>query len=120
MGKNDFIAKQRARERAFFDAGLQMGRQQILDMMCLTLHDPEVMCKDTFGRDRLMKVVDDIGKKIDHYHKAWLKLDDTDAWQFALDNALADAFGEEKLKDTFYKRYEFSPEFDYKTGKWKG
>lgn len=120
MGKNNLLARQRASEKAHFNAGLQMGRQQILDMMCLTLNDPEVMCKDTFGRKRLMKIVVDIGKKIDHYHKAWLKTDDADAWQVGLDNALAKAFGEEKLKDSFFKRYEYTPEFDYKTGRWKG
>lgn len=118
--KNDYLAKKRATERAFFDAGLQMGRQQIIDMLCLVLHDPEVMGKDTFGRERLNKVVAAIGKKIDYYHKAWLKKDDTDAYREGLDNALADAFGEESLKDSFLKRYEYSPEYDYVTNKWKG
>ena len=118
--KNDYLAKKRATERAFFDAGLQMGRQQIIDMLCLVLHDPEVMGKDTFGRERLNKVVAAIGKKIDYYHKAWLKKDDTDAYRVGLDNALADAFGEESLKDSFLKRYEYSPEYDYITNKWKG
>lgn len=118
--KSHFMVQQRASERAHFDAGLQMGRQQILDMMCLSLHDPKVVGKDTFGRKRLMKVIVDIGKKIDHYHHAWVKKDDTDAVRIGLDNALADAFGEETLKDTFEKRYEFCPEFDYKTNKWKG
>ena len=62
MAKNDYLAKKRATERAFFDAGLQMGRQQIIDMLCLVLHDPEVIGKDTFGRERLNKVVAAIGK----------------------------------------------------------
>ena len=120
MGKNDYLAKKRATERAFFDAGLQMGRQQIIDMLRLSLHDPKVVGKDIFGRKRLMKVIADIGKKIDYYHKAWLKKDDTDAYREGLDNALAYALGEDELKDTFEKRYEFCPEFDYKTNKWKG
>lgn len=94
--KNDYLAKKRATELAFFDAGFQMGRK------------------------RLMKVIADIGKKIDYYHKAWLKKDDTDAYREGLDNALADAFGEESLKDSFLKRYEYSPEYDYLTNKWKG
>lgn len=120
MGKNNYIAKRRATERAYFDAGLQMGRQQILDMMCLSLHDPKVMKKDTFGKKRLLKIIVDIGEKIDYYHQAWLKKDDTDAFRVGLDNALADAFGEETLNDTFEKRYEFCPEFDYKANRWKG
>lgn len=35
-----------------------------------------------------------------------------------LDAALAEAYGEE-LHDSFPKRYEFAPEFDYGKGKWK-
>ena len=33
MAKNDFLARQRAIQQAFFDAGIQSGRQQIMDMM---------------------------------------------------------------------------------------
>lgn len=117
---SQLLARQRASERAHFDAGLQMGRQQILDMMCLSLHDPKVMKKDTLGRKRLLRVIVDIGEKIDYYHHAWVKKDDTDAFRVGLDNALADAFGKDELKDTFEKRYEFCPEFDYKANKWKG
>ena len=71
MGKNDFLAKQKALQRACFDAGLQCGRQQIIDMMSLVLRDTEIMGKDTFGKDRLLKVVNGIGAYIDKYQKAW-------------------------------------------------
>ena len=40
MAKNDFLARQAATQRAFFDAGLQSGRQQIIDMVSLVLRDP--------------------------------------------------------------------------------
>lgn len=33
---------------AGFQAGLQAGRQQILDMVSLVLRDPEIMGKDIF------------------------------------------------------------------------
>ena len=65
MGKNGFLERQRIERQAYFDAGLQMGRQQILDMMCITLNDPDIMSKDTFGKDRLLKVVNGIGDYID-------------------------------------------------------
>lgn len=116
--QNSYMAKKRATERAFFDAGLQMVRQQIIDMVCLVLHDPEVMGKDIFGKDRLNKVVADIGKKIDYFFLAWVKHDETDYWREKLDDALAEAFGDESVKDSFLKRYEYSPEFDYKTMRW--
>ena len=49
MAKNDFMARQKARDRMMLDVGLQCGRQQILDMMTLVLRDPSIMGKDIFG-----------------------------------------------------------------------
>lgn len=118
MGENAFLKKQKAMQRAYFDAGLQMGRQQILDMMSLVLNDPEIMGKDTFGKDRLLKVVKGIGAYIDKYQPAWEKSDDADYYQVKMDEALAKIYGD-KLADSFYQRYEFMPEFCYKTGRWK-
>ena len=118
MAKNDFLAKQRALQHGHFTAGLQSGRQQILDCVSLVLRDPEIMGKDIFGKDRLLKVVKGVGKYIDLYQKAWEKDDETDYYRAKLDAALADAYGE-GLHDSFLVRYEFAPEFDYKKGKWK-
>ena len=116
--KNDFLDKRMKRDRVMLDVGLQCGRQQILDMMSLVLRDPSIMGKDTFGKDRLMKVVKGIGERIDMYQPAWEKSDETDYYQKKLDDALEEAYGEE-LHDSFHKRYEFAPEFDYTKGRWK-
>jgi hypothetical protein len=116
--QNSFLVKQQQLQRACFDAGLWSGRQQILDMMSLVLRDPEIMGKDTFGKDRLAKVVKGIGEYIDKYQPAWEKNDETDYYRAKLDEALAEAYGEE-MHDSFLKRYEFAPEFDYMKGKWK-
>ena len=118
MGKNDFLAKQKALQRACFDAGLQSGRQQIIDMMSLVLRDADIMGKDTFGKDRLLKVVKGIGEYIDKYQKAWEKDDETDYYRAKLDDALAEAYGD-GLHDSFLKRYDVAPEYDYMKGKWK-
>lgn len=118
MGKNDFLARQAATQRAFFDAGLQSGRQQIIDMVSLVLRDPDIMGRDIFGKDRLLKVVKGIGDYIDKYNLAWQRHDDTDYYRAKLDSALAEAYGE-SLHDSFLKRYESAPEFDYVKGKWK-
>lgn len=117
-GKNSFLQKQKELQRACFDAGLHSGRQQIIDMVSLVLRDPNIMGKDTFGKDRLIKVVQGTKDYINHYAKAWMKDDDTDYWQKQLDDALAEAYGE-GLADSFYDRYKYAPEFDYTRGKWK-
>ena len=115
---NAFLEKQKALQRACFEAGLQSGRQQILDMMSLVLRDPEIMKKDTFGGARLLTIIKGIGDYIDKYQQAWEKTDETDYYRAKLDAALAEAYGD-GLHDSFLKRYEFAPEFDYVKGKWR-
>ena len=117
MAKKDFLAKQRAIQQGFFEAGLQMGRQQILDLVSLVLRDPEIMGKDTFGKDRLLKVVKGVGDYIDMYQKAWEKDDETDYYRAKLDAALAEAYGE-GLHDSFLERYPYAPEYSYVKGRW--
>lgn len=117
MGKNSFLAQQQAKQKAFFEAGLQSGRQQIMDMISLVLRDPAIMGKDTFGKERLLKVVQGVGDYIDKYQPAWEKCDDADYYQQKMDDALAEAYG--GLADSFYTRYQFAPEYDYVKGKWK-
>ena len=117
MAKNAYLEKQRIANQAYFDAGLQMGRQQILDMMCIVLNDPEIMGKDTFGKDRLLKVLKGIDQYIDVFQKAWGRDDETDYYRDKLDGWLARIYGD-GMHDTFIKRYEFCPDFNYKTGKW--
>lgn len=118
MGKNGFLERQRIERQAYFDAGLQMGRQQILDMVSVVLNDKDIMGKDTFGKDRLLKVIKGVGDYIDVFQKAWERDDETDYYQVKLDQQLAKIYGE-GMHDTFFKRYDFAPEFDYVKGKWK-
>lgn len=118
MAKNDFLAKQRALQHGHFTAGLQSGRQQIIDCVSLVLRDPEIMGKDTFGKGRLLKVIHGVGKYIDMYQKAWEKDDETDYYRAKLDAALVEAYGQE-LHDSFLVRYEFAPEFDYNRWRWR-
>lgn len=115
---NAYLDQQKAIKQGYFEAGLRCGRQQILDMMSLALRDQDIMGKDTFGKDRLLKVVSGIGEYIDTYQKAWEKDVETDYYRAKLDEALAQAYGE-SLHDSFLERYEYAPEFDYVKGKWK-
>lgn len=118
MAKNGYLERQRIMQKAFFDAGLRSGRQQILDMVSLVLRDSEIMGRDIFGKDRLQKVVKGVGEYIDKYQLAWEKSDEADYYQKKMDDALAEAYGND-LHDSFHKRYEVAPEYDYSKGKWK-
>lgn len=103
---------------AGFQAGLQAGRQQILDMMSLVLRDPKYVKKDIHGAERLLTIVKGIGDYIDIYQDAWQKTDETDYVRAKLDAALAEAYGP-GLHDSFTQRYDTAPEYDYTKGKWK-
>lgn len=118
MGKSGLLERQRITNKAYFDAGLQMGRQQMLDMICISLNDSDVMGKDTFGKDRLLKLVCAAGEYIDVFQKAWERDDETDYYRAKLDELLTKAYGTD-LIDTFDKRYEYCCDYDYKKGKWK-
>lgn len=115
---NAYLAKQAAVNHGFFEAGLQMGRQQILDMMSVVLNDPKYVKKDVFGKDRLLVVVNGIGECIDLFQKAWERDDETDYYRDKLDALLAGIYGE-GMHDTFSKRYEFCSDYDYVRGRWK-
>lgn len=119
MAKNTYLEKQATIRQGYFIAGLQSGRQQILDMVSLVLRDQKIMGKDVFGKDRLLKVVKGVGEYMDKYDLAWQKHDETDYYRTKLDAALAEAYGE-KMHNSFLERYEFAPEYDYAKGKWKG
>ena len=118
MGKNGFLERQRIANQTYFDAGLQMGRQQIIDVMSIVLNDPKYVKKDVFGKDRLLVVVNGIGECIDLFQKAWERDDETDYYRDKLDAVLTKIYGED-LHDTFSKRYEYCCDYDYFRGKWK-
>ena len=104
MSKNNYLTKQRAVQQGFFVAGLQTGRQQIIDMLSLSLRDSEIMGKDTFGKDRLLKVIKGIDDYLGTFQKAFERDDETDYYRAKLDDSLACAYGEE-LHESFLKRY---------------
>jgi hypothetical protein len=117
MGRNGFLEKQQQERQMYFNAGLEMGRQQILDGLSIVLNDPEIMEKDVFGKKRLLIVVDGIGKFIDTYQKAWEKDDEADYYRVKLDQNLARIYGN-GMHDTFSQRYQYCKDFNYKTGRW--
>lgn len=118
MAKNGFLERQKVERKAHFDAGLQMGRQQILDMVSIVLNDPDIMGKDTFGKERLLRVIKGIGDYIDVFQKAWERDDETDYYRSKMDELMARIYGDD-MHDSFNKRYEYCSDYDYVKGKWK-
>ena len=72
MGKN-FSDRLKAEREAIQIAVQQTYTQFMMDMVSLTLNDPEVMGKDTFGYERLLRVLHGVEANFDKYADALTK-----------------------------------------------
>ena len=122
MAKNDYLKRRDAINKGIFDAGMDIGFQKCWDLVQIVLHNPDVMHKDVFGRDRIKKIyiaMLDFDKKLCN---AWLPTQekDADVCQRDLDYLLKEIWGEDLV--TFYERYPFIKKPDYKKGHkgWRG
>ena len=100
---NRYIEQRDAIRKEFFLAGMELEGQRTVDMLCLVLHDPEIMGKNAFGAERLKTVVKAIQEREETFREAFLNNPESDWWQEALDRGLREIFGD-KL-EPFEKRY---------------
>ncbi len=104
MGKNAYLERKQAMYQGFLDVGEQMGMQKMWDYIQLTLRDPEVMGKDTFGKKRLEKVYNHLKVLADRYHVCFTDDKEADYYQEELDAQIR------KGCDEFYPFYERYPQ----------
>ena len=111
MGRNDFLAKQKAVQQAVYNAGEEIGMQRMWDAIQLALRDPEIMGKDTLGRQRMEKVYKGIQKYVDGYHTAFTNAVEADYYQEKMDDALREIWGEDLTP--FRERYPQLKQYGY-------
>lgn len=109
---NDYIRRLDETYELGVRNGAEIGRQQIVDMISLVLRDEKIMGKDTFGKARLLKLLDGILGYLEIFEPAWVKSDDADYWQEKLDQALKQAYGTEGF-DNFKVRYPLIKQKQY-------
>lgn len=114
---NAYLKKLDAKYQDYFVAGCDITAQQMFDMMCLALHDPEVMGKDIFGADRLKKVHAAMYEYERMFHEAWVNTEESDYYQEKLDDALRQIFGQ---IDSFQTRYPLTKQWNYNKPSKKG
>lgn len=56
MGKNEYAKQIQARKKLEAEIYQRWSTQLCMDVMTLALNDPEIMGKDTFGRERLTRL----------------------------------------------------------------
>lgn len=103
MGKNGYLERQAARDQAILDAGEEIGMQKMWDYVQLALREQSIMGRDTFGRERLHKVYQEVSKLADHYHLAFTNDVAADHRQEELDARLKEVWQEDLCP--FYDRY---------------
>ena len=108
--QNPFLAKQEALRLRCFEIACDTTSQQFFDYMCIVLNDPEIMGKDVFGANRLLKVMEAMKKLDKEYSEAWCGSQDSDYYQEQLDGGLKRIFGEIV---PFKERYPYLREWDY-------
>jgi hypothetical protein len=109
--KNNYIAQREADRQKFFVAGCDTAAQQMFDMLCLVLTNPEVMTKYRVVKaDQLKKIHDAMFQEERKYHEAWMNTQESDYYQEKLDANLREIF---KIVPSFQERYPFFRDWDY-------
>lgn len=111
MAKNNYLAKQKAVQQAIYNAGEEIGMQRLWDAVQLALRDPEVVGKDSFGRQRMEKLYKGIKKYVDGYHTAFTGDAEADYHQEKMDAALREIWGDDLTP--FRERYPKLKQYGY-------
>lgn len=100
---NSYLQKQEMLYQNFLDMGEHIGIQKMWDYLCIVLHNPKVMGKDTHGPKRLAKIFAEMQKMVDEYHVAFTNDKEADYYQEKLDAQLREIWRDKTLP--FYERY---------------
>jgi hypothetical protein len=118
LAKNKFLEQIDKVKQECFVAGCDITAQQMFDMMCLALHDPEVMGKGrTIGASKLKKIHKAMYEYEKLYHDAWMFTAESDYLQEKLDANLREIFG---IVQPFQTRYPLCRMWNYNKPQKKG
>lgn len=106
MGKNGYLERQKLTVDTYRQAEKDTYIQYMIDMFMVTLNDPDVMGKDVFGKDRIVRVVHAVEENFSRFELALTKADEADYYQERLDERLAKILGRDALVP-FPKRYDW-------------
>lgn len=110
---NALLARQQAKEKVLQQATAETYQQFMADTLMLTLNDPEVMGKDTFGYERLKKVAEGWSRYMDQFHPALTGSPDADYLQIKLDEGIRRIMRGSEDFLPFEQRYNWIPKVEY-------
>jgi hypothetical protein len=103
MGNNNYIKQRHERDREMFAAGLNMGMQIVADYFQIALRDPDVMGKDTFGRNRIERINNKTLELDDYFNPAFSDDVEAERYQEEMDRLLREIWGKDLVP--FRERY---------------
>lgn len=115
MPKNDYMKRREARDQAWLDVGEQMGVQKMADYVAIALHDPDVMGKNVYSRERIDAFMKHLSRIADEHKKAFTLDKEADYYQELLDRAQKEIYGDDM--QPFNVRYPYVKEISYKKAK---
>ena len=107
----DYIKQRHERDRKMIAIGLNMGMQITSDFYAMSLHDPDVMKKDTFGRGRIDAVTENNMKLDDYFNPAFSNDVEAERYQEEMDRKLREVYGDDLVP--FKERYPYLKQINY-------
>lgn len=116
---NGYLAKRAALNQAILDIGIECGKQQIMDYMTIALRDPNVVGKDVFGRERIVKLFAAIEALDKEFVDAYTVGAEADYLQEKLDQKLREVYGDELLPFRVRQPHIHQPGYQKARKGWK-
>lgn len=113
-----YIQKLHGTQQALIDAGIQCGKQQIVDYLTLVLRDPDYVDKDIHGRGRIDKIIAGIYNYDRMFEKAYSTDKEADYYQDKLDDRLREVYGNELVPFVERQPDVLQPRYNKKKKGW--
>lgn len=117
MAKNDYLAREKEKQRIHIEIGQDLGWQQMTDMFVHVLTDYSIMGQKKLRPEEVANVVNETSKRLSYFRLAWTTDVEADAKQEELDKSLKEVVPKELFAD-FYHRYPCINKFRYDR-KWR-
>lgn len=95
MSRNGYLEKKAAKDQALIEAGVQCGKQQMVDYLTLVLRNSTYVGKDIHGRERIEKIIAGLYHYEKKYQNAYTKHKEADVAQAHLDEELKEVWGDD-------------------------
>lgn len=114
MGRNGYLMQKQRDEAGIMLMQQETTRRFMIDLITITLNDPQYMGGNAFGFDRIRRVIDGLQENYDAYFDALTVLPEADYYRAKLDEAIKRIVGDREGEfKPFEQRYEYIRKITY-------